>query len=192
MSNEILKKSFLDRAIIFLKKNNKTIYILLVFAFILLCSFTFYNYVENKNNIKTADQYSEALILVKKKRINESKKILETIINKDHKFYSPLALYLIIQNNLEPDSAKVINFFDKILKNKPIDRENLNLIKIKKSIYLINLDKEELVIKTLNPIINSESAWKVLAINLISEYFLSKNQTTKAKEYILLLKKKKN
>jgi len=192
MSNEILKKSFLDRAIIFLKKNNKTIYILLVFAFILLCSFTFYNYVENKNNIKTADQYSEALILVKKKRINESKKILETIINKDHKFYSPLALYLIIQNNLEPDSAKVINFFDKILKNKSIDRENLNLIKIKKSIYLINLDKEELVIKTLNPIINSESAWKVLAINLISEYFLSKNQTTKAKEYILLLKKKKN
>tara|TARA_B100000780_G_scaffold255664_1_gene204406 strand:+ start:4246 stop:4824 length:579 start_codon:yes stop_codon:yes gene_type:complete len=192
MSNEILKKSFLDRAIIFLKKNNKTIYILLVFAFILLCSFTFYNYVENKNNIKTADQYSEALILVKKKKINESKKILETIINKDHKFYSPLALYLIIQNNLEPDSAKVINFFDKILKNKSIDRENLNLIKIKKSIYLINLDKEELVIKTLNPIINSESAWKVLAINLISEYFLSKNQTTKAKEYILLLKKKKN
>ena len=57
---------------------------------------------------------------------------------------------------------------------------------------MINLDKEELVIKTLNPIINSESAWKVLAINLISEYFLSKNQTTKAKEYILLLKKKKN
>ena len=192
MSNEILKKSFLDRAINFLKKNNKTIYILLVLAFIFLCSFIFYNYVENKNNIKTADQYSEALILVKQKKINESKEILETIINEDHKFYSPLALYLIIQNNLEPDSTKVINFFDKILKNKSIDRENLNLIKIKKSIYLINLDKEELVIKTLNPIINSESAWKVLAINLISEYFLSKNQTTKAKEYILLLKKKKN
>jgi|TARA_B110000238_G_C16118433_1_gene435979 predicted negative regulator of RcsB-dependent stress response len=192
MSNEILKKSLLDRTVNLLRKNIKTIFVLLAVTFILLFSILFYNYVENKNNIKTAEQYSQALILIKQKKINESKKILENIINEDHKFYSPLALYIIIQNNIEPNTKKVINFFDKILKINSIDKENLNLIKIKKSIYLINLDKEELVIETLNPIINSESVWRVLAINLISEYFLSKNQTTKAKEYILLLKEKKN
>jgi|TARA_B110000259_G_scaffold119019_1_gene135363 predicted negative regulator of RcsB-dependent stress response len=192
MSNEILKKSLLDRTVNLLRKNIKTIFVLLAVTFILLFSILFYNYVESKNNIKTAEQYSQALILIKQKKINESKKILENIINEDHKFYSPLALYIIIQNNIEPNTKKVINFFDKILKINSIDKENLNLIKIKKSIYLINLDKEELVIETLNPIINSESVWRVLAINLISEYFLSKNQTTKAKEYILLLKEKKN
>jgi predicted negative regulator of RcsB-dependent stress response len=192
MSNEILKKSFLDRATNFIKKNNKTLITLLVVGFVFLFAFLILNHIDKKKNIEIAEQYSQALVLVKQKKINESQKILENIINKEHKFYSPLALYLIIEKNIEVDSLKVINFFDKILKNKSIDKENLNLIKIKKSIYLINLDKEELVIETLNPIINSESVWKVLAINLISEYFLSKNQTIKAKEYLLLLDKKKN
>jgi len=192
MSNEILKKSFLDRATNFIKKNNKTLITLLVVGFVFLFAFLILNHIDKKKNIEIAEQYSQALVLVKQKKINESKKILENIINKEHKFYSPLALYLIIEKNIEVDSLKVINFFDKILKNKSIDKENLNLMKIKKSIYLINLDKEELVIETLNPIINSESVWKVLAINLISEYFLSKNQTIKAKEYLLLLDKKKN
>ena len=187
MSNEILKKSLLDRTVNLLRKNIKTIFVLLAVTFILLFSILFYNYVESKNNIKTAEQYSQALILIKQKKINESKKILENIINEDHKFYSPLALYIIIQNNIEPNTKKVINFFDKILKINFIDKENLNLIKIKKDIYLINLDKENQVIKTLNPIINSSSVWNNTAINLISEYFTSKGQQSKADEYINLL-----
>ena len=52
---------------------------------------------------------------------------------------------------------------------------------------MINLDKENQVIKTLNPIINSSSVWKNTAINLISEYFISKGQQSKADEYINLL-----
>ena len=66
------------------------------------------------------------------------------------------------------------------------------MIKIKKSIYLIHLDNERLIIETLNPVINSNSVWKNMAINLISQYFLSKNQTVKAEEYIQLLNKEIN
>jgi hypothetical protein len=98
-----------------------------------------------------------------------------------------LALYLIIDNNIYLDDLKIINYFNKILKNNSIDKENLNLIKIKKAIYLINLDREEQVVKTLNPIINSKSVWRKTAINLISEYFLAKDQNAKAEEYIQLL-----
>ena len=124
------------------------------------------------------------------KKIKESKILLVSIVNKDHKFYSPLALYLIIDNNIESDTSKIINLFNRILKNKLIDQENLNLIKIKKAIYLINIDKEKLIVETLNPIINSNSVWKNTAINLITEYFLSKNQGIKAQEYFKLLNKK--
>ena len=46
---------------------------------------------------------------------------------------------------------------------------------------------EELIIKTLNPVINSKSVWRNLAIKLISNYFLSIDQKTKANEYIQLL-----
>jgi hypothetical protein len=46
------------------------------------------------------------------------------------------------------------------------------------------------MIKTLNPIINSDSVWRNIAIELISDYFLSKNQNSKANEYIQLLNNK--
>ena len=73
-----------------------------------------------------------------------------------------------------------------------MDQENLNLIKIKKAIFLFKLGNEEAMLTTLNPIVNSDSAWRKMAIELISDYFISKNQTVKASEYIQLLNSKNN
>ena len=67
---------------------------------------------------------------------------------------------------------------------------NLNIIKIKKAIFLLNLDEENKVIETLNPIINSKSVWREMAIKLISDYFISKSQKVKANEYLNLLNNK--
>ena len=83
-------------------------------------------------------------------------------------------------------------FFDVILSINSIDQENLNLIKIKKAIFLFKLGNEEAMLTTLNPIVNSDSAWRKMAIELISDYFISKNQTVKASEYIQLLNSKNN
>ena len=98
----------------------------------------------------------------------------------------------MIDNNVESDPLKIITFFDKILKIDSIDKENLNLIKIKKTIFLFNAGNEKLIIKTLNPVINSDSVWRNMAIKLISDYFLFKDQKNKAEEYILLLNNKTN
>ena len=186
MSNETIKENLRLKIINFSRKNFKKIIILLIILFIFLCAFLFYNNLQKKNNIKIAEQYSQAALLVKQKKLFETKLLLENIINKSHQFYSPLALYLVIDNNIEKDSKKIIAYFDKILKNNKISKENLNLIKIKKAMYLIRLDKEELITETLNPIINSNSIWKNMAIDLMTEYFLSKGQNIKAQEYITL------
>ncbi len=192
MSNETVKNNFFENIKIFLKKNIKILIILIIVIFILLCSFLFYKNIQDKNNIKVAESFTQASILVKQKKIEESKLLLENIINKNHQFYSPLALYLLIENNIEKEPLKIITFFDKILKNNSSDEENLNLIKIKKAVYLINLDEENLIVETLNPIINSSSVWRKIAINLISDYFLSKDQNSKAEEYMRLLVTKTN
>jgi len=184
MSNETIRENLRLKIINFSRKNFKKIIILIIILFIFLCAFLFYNKLQEKNNIKIAEQYSQAALLVKQKKLFETKLLLENIINKSHQFYSPLALYLVIDNNIEKDSKKIIAYFDKILKNNKISKENLNLIKIKKAMYLIRLDKEELIVETLNPIINSNSIWKNMAINLMIEYFLSKGQNFKAQEYI--------
>jgi predicted negative regulator of RcsB-dependent stress response len=192
MPEKILKKNILDKTTNFLKKNLKALIVLLALILIFLFTFMYYKNLKEKNNIYTAEMYSKAAILISREKISESKQILNEIIYKDHKLYSPLALYLIIDNKLESDNQKIINYFDRVLKNNLIKKENINLIKIKKSIYLIDLKKEELIIETLNPIINSDSIWRVMAINIISEYFLSTDQKIKSQEYIQLLNIKKN
>jgi hypothetical protein len=192
MSNENLKENFQDTIISFIKKKLNFIISFLIVIFIVLLLFLINQNQQKKNTIKISEQYTEASLLIKQKKTTESRLLLESIINKEHKLYSPLALYLIIDNNIERDSAKIISYFNKIIENNSIEKENLNLIKIKKAIYLINLDDEKLIVETLNPIINSNSAWRLLAINLISEYFYSKNQKIKAEEYIQLLNNRNN
>ena len=55
--------------------------------------------------------------------------------------------------------------------------------------YLASLEmnsdfaKENDLLKILNPIINSDSIWKSHSLYLLGEYFLSKNEKKKAKEF---------
>ena len=184
--------NFQNKILIFFKKNLKTFIFLIFIIFIILFSFLFYKNLQEKNNIKISEKYTQATILLNKKKIDKSRLLLESIINEKHKFYSPLALYLLIDQSLIKDSVTIIALFDKILKIKNIEKEDLNLIKIKKAIYLFNTGNEELIIKSLNTVINSDSIWRNMSIKLISEYFLSKNQKIKADEYIKLLSQKKN
>jgi predicted negative regulator of RcsB-dependent stress response len=189
MSKETLNSTSQNKIVSFIKKNSKKMIIFLIFLILILFSYFFYVDLKKKNELKLSEQYTQASIQFKDNKIDEAKQLLENIINKKHKFYSPLALYFIIDNNLEVEPQKIINFFDKILKINSIDKESLNLIKIKKAIYLFSFGEEEIIIKTLNPIINSNSVWRNMTIKLISDYFLSKNQKTKANEYIQLLNK---
>ena len=187
MSDEILNNNLQSKTINFIKKNLKNLSIFSIIFILLLFSLLFYKDFKKKNEIIISAEYMQATIQYKEKKINDAKNLLENVINKNHKFYSPLALYFIIDNNLEKNSTKIIKNFDKILSISSINKENLNLIRIKKAMFLFSLEDEELIIKTLNPIINSNSAWRRVAINLLTDYFISKNQTKKAEEYIQLL-----
>ena len=192
MSEETLNNNFQNKIKLFLNKNLKNLIFLSIFSVLILFGYFFYKDLQSKKEVQLSEDYTQAFVQFNQKKNDEAKQLLEKIINKNHKFYSPLALYFIIDNNLETDSLKIINFFDKILLINSIDKENLNLIKIKKAMFLFKLGSDEDIIKILNPIVNSDSAWRNMAIKLISDYFISKNQVTKANEYILLLNSKNN
>jgi predicted negative regulator of RcsB-dependent stress response len=138
MSEEIVNNNFQNKIIYFIKKNLKKLIIFAIFLILTLFSYFFYKDLQKKNELKISEKYTQATILYKQKKIDETKLLLENVINKNHRFYSPLALYFIIDNNLENDPSKIINFFDKILSIGSIDRENLNLIRIKKGIFLFS------------------------------------------------------
>ena len=48
------------------------------------------------------------------------------------------------------------------------------------------------MLETLNPIINSNSVWRVQAIQILANFFKSRGENKKSKEYLELLKAPKN
>jgi len=189
MSKDTLNSNLANKIIYLIKNNLKLLVTLLIVIAVILFGSIYYKNLYKSKVIKLSNNYTKSSILFKQNKIIESKILLENIIKAEHKFYSVLALYFLIDNNVEPDSKKIITYFDQILDISSIDKESLNLIRIKKAIYILDKKKgdEQLIITTLNPVINSKSVWRNIAINLISDYFFSKDQKEKANDYIKLL-----
>ena len=139
------------------------------------------------NKVKLANKFNSAVTEIKKE-----KKIADliNIINQKEATYSPLALYYLIDNNLSENKNEINNLFDLLINETNLEIEIKNLLIYKKALYNANLIDENELIELLSSIINSESIWKSHALYLIAEYFYSKNEKTKAKEFfnqILLL-----
>jgi len=73
--------------------------------------------------------------------------------------------------------------FDELINETNLEEEIKNLIIYKKALFYSNLATENELLQILNPLINSESIWKSHSLYLIAEYFYSKGQMQKAKEF---------
>jgi len=132
------------------------------------------------NKVKLANKFNSAVTEIKKEKTIAD---LINIINKKDATYSPLALYYLIDNNLSENKNEINNLFDLLINEANLEKEIKNLLIYKKALYNANLIDENELIEMLSSIINSESIWKSHALYLIAEYFYSKNEKTKAKEF---------
>ena len=109
--------------------------------------------------------------------------ILENIINKNNKFYSPSALNLIIDNNLIKDKTKILSYYDQIISKGKLEQETKNLFIFKKIIFIGDEIEENELISSLKPILKSESLWKNTVLDYIKKYYRSRGEFNKAKEF---------
>ena len=82
--------------------------------------------------------------------------------------------------------------FDELINKTNLDREIKNLIIYKKALFNSGFESENNLLKILEPLISSNSIWESHALYLLAEYFYSKNEKQKAKEFfnkILILEK---
>lgn len=177
------KKTFLE----VLKDNLKTIIIVFLLLFSIFSIFSWMKYDANIKKQKLSEDFIKAKIFISEKKFVEANNILKYIVNQKDSTYSVLSLYLIINKDLEKDEKLVIKYFDKILSIKALKKEDLNLIKLKKAIYISRYEKEEDLLDLLNPIINSESFWKAQSIKFLGDYYFSKREYNKADEYYSIL-----
>ena len=181
--NERIKNFFIN--------NKKRIIILLSILILLIISYFAFDEIKKRNELKIANQYNNGKInFFSGKKSNVEKEMIEIAQAKD-KTYSPLALYFLVDNKIVNSNEKINNLFDNVIDNKRLDKEIRNLIIYKKALYNADFETENKLLKILNPIINSNSIWKSHALYLLGEYFLSKNEKQKSKEFfekILILK----
>ena len=181
------KKDIFSRFLETYKSNKKKVLSSFLALITILLLTLYINHSYKKKNIAVSNKFNNAKILIEKKNFVKSKIYLLEVIEAKNKFYSPAALYLIIENNLEKEQEIILELFDKILENKKIDKNNINLIKLKKVLFLFDLINEEEILNILNPIINSESLWKRNAIILLADYYKSKNEINKSEQLYKLL-----
>ena len=89
----------------------------------------------------------------------------------------------LIDKNLESDDNSILNYFDKIITISDLEKEDVNLIKLKKAIFISSYGKEDKLLELLNPIINSDSVWKVQATKFMGDYYFSRKEYVKADQF---------
>ena len=108
---------------------------------------------------------------------------MNNIINKKDSTYSPLALYFLLDNNLLTDKNKINKYFDILIYEVDLDDEIKNLIIYKKGLFNSDTASEEELLEIFKPLINNENLWKSHALYVMAEYFFSKNEKQKSKEF---------
>ena len=146
----------------FVQKNKNillTIFTLIIFA---LIGISYFNYYQKSKNEKVSEKFVQAGIYLSLNQNEKSKKIYKEIIKSKNKFYSLLALNNIIDNDLEKNNEEILELFT-IVENSKIEKEQKNLVKLKKALYLIKISKDNEGDKLLNEIISDNSIWKETA-----------------------------
>ena len=172
-----------EKIINFFLKNKKKL--VLIIAFLILIPLIFFSYqiYKNKNKERIANKYNSTVINFESGNKSKSIEIMKDIINKKDPTYSPLALYFLIDENIQISNEEINKFFDIIIDEIKLEKEIKNLVIYKKGLFNSDFTDENSLITILNPLINSKSIWTSHALYLIAEYFYFKNEKQKSKEF---------
>ena len=167
----------------FFNKNKiKIISILLSIVIVLIGAYSFDKYKTNQK-IEISDKFNSITLTYSENTKDYTVKNLVEIINEKDPTYSPLSLYFIIDNKLISDQGELNSYFDILIEKTSLDEEMKNLVIYKKALFNADQADEGQLLSILNPLINSKSVWKSHALYLMAEYFYSKDQKQKAKEF---------
>ena len=166
----------------FVNNKNKIISTIVILIIILAGTYGFDSYKTNKKK-EISNKFNLTTLTHSENTKEISVKNLVEIINEQDPTYYPLSLYFIIDNKLISNQSEINNYFDTLIKKTPLDEEIKNLVIYKKALFNSDQGQESELLNILNPLINSKSVWKSHALYLMAEYFYSKDQKQKSKEF---------
>ena len=167
----------------FFVNNKKKLLGFLIIIILLTISFFGYGEFRDYQREKVSNLFYSTVIDYEKNNKEKTVTKLTQIIKLKDPTYSPLSLYFILDNDLISSRGEINNLFDILIKNTSLEKEIKNLIIYKKGLYNADQISENELLEILNPIIKSESIWSSHALYLLAEFFYSKDQKLKSKDF---------
>ena len=167
----------------FLVQNKKLIILSITVVIIIILSFYSFQIYEDNHREKISEKFNSAVIEYEKGNTSKSTQALIEVIENRNSTYSPLALYFAIDNNLIQSKTEVNELFNILIDKTSLENEIKYLIIYKKALYNADTIEENDLLLILKPLINSDSIWKSHGLYLLAEYFFSKNEKQKAKDF---------
>jgi len=166
----------------FVNNKNKIISTIVILIIILAGAYSFDSYKTNKKK-EISNKFNLTTLTHSENTKEITVQNLVEIINEQDPTYSALSLYFIIDNKLISNQSEINSYFDILIEKTSLDDEIKNLVIYKKALFNSDQAQEGDLLNILNPLINSKSVWKSHALYLMAEYFYSKDQKQKSKEF---------
>jgi hypothetical protein len=177
---DITKKSKLR---IFYDSYKVLIFSLIFILLIIYASINFYFYSIEKKTIASSENYIQAKIYLSNGEKEKARVKLKEVIFSNDTTYSTLSLFLILNQNLVNDKEELSTYFDHLLSNNKFDKEFENLLIYKKVLFNEDILNESEILETIQPLLNSSSLWGAHALLFLGDYFASKGEYIKGKEF---------
>lgn len=192
MSNEfesqVEEKIFEDKIKNFFKKFKIYIILFLFLIIIIPIFFQIKIYILKKNNELAIVSYSLALEELNNKNVVDAKKLFENLLLSDNNTVALLSLNQLYKINKESK-----NEFSKILDKKifinSMSEYNAGFLKLQKALLIFDSASESEMLNLLN-IKNKKNYFYKLNLQIIYDFYVSKNEKKKAEEIKILINEK--
>ena len=167
----------------FYESNKIFIFSFVLILLILFVSLSFHLENKERKNILLSENYIQAKIYLENGNKNEALNTLKKIIFANDSIYSTLSFFLILNQNLISDYKEISALYDHLLENNNFEKELRNLLIYKKSLFSSNSVSETELLETIKPLLNTDTLWKPHALLLLGDYFMSKGENIKSREF---------
>ena len=177
---DVTKKSRIKK---FYESNKILIFSSILILIILFASLSFYLENQERKKILLSENYIQAKIYLENGNKNEALNTLKKVIFANDPTYSTLSFFLILNQNLISDYKEISALYDHLLENNKFEKELRNLLIYKKALFSSNFVNESKLLETIKPLLNTDTLWKPHALLLLGDYFMSKGENIKAREF---------
>jgi len=176
--NEDLNK---DKLRSFFKKYKFILFFIIVLILLSVTIFVSRKIYLEQQSKKSLQSFLNVNYLIDQKNFQSAKDELWKLTNSSINIYKNLAFSKLLE--LENNNLNIQKKILEKIESSNLNRDDKNLFQIKRAIlFFDNLDEKELL-RILDIQRFKNSPWEILALDVIGDFYQSKNQNQKAKEF---------